>query len=42
MKKLSLLLIIFIIGFIACGGGVQYKDADKARDHVNGDQKKSR
>ncbi len=30
MKKLSLLLIIFIIGFIACGGGVQYKDADKA------------
>lgn len=30
MKKLSVLMAVFFLGFVACGGGVQYKDASKA------------
>ncbi|NMB64088.1 MAG: hypothetical protein GYA16_04375 [Spirochaetes bacterium] len=30
MKKLSVLIIAMLLGFVACGGGVQYQDASKA------------
>ncbi len=30
MKKLSMVIIAILLGFVACGGGVQYQDASKA------------